>query len=281
MDRRCLDLGGIEMSIAEAGVCQRPFLLLHGFTGAKEDFTDWLDPLAGAGWHAVAPDQRGHGASSKPASEDDYSFEILAHDALRLLDALGWERAALLGHSMGGMVAQFVAHEAPERLDALVLMDTDHGPIEGLDPELVDVAVSIVRDRGMEGLAEIMANRESPLDSPAHRRLLADRPGYAEFEDRKFRATSPALYAAMAPRFAGTGDRLEELESLPPSLPALVIVGVQDGPLVGSSERMAAAIPGGSLAVVPDAGHSPQFENPDAWWRTLSAFLESVGTASA
>ncbi|HUY66077.1 MAG TPA: alpha/beta hydrolase [Acidimicrobiales bacterium] len=281
MDRRRLNLGDIEISIAEAGVGQRPFLLLHGFTGAKEDFTDWLDPLAGAGWHAVAPDLRGHGASSKPASEDAYSFEILAHDALRLLDALGWERAALLGHSMGGMVAQFVAHEAPERLDALVLMDTDHGPIQGLDPQLVDAAVSIVRDRGMESLAEIMAGVESPLDSPAHQRALADRPGHAEFEDRKFRSTSPALYAAMAPRFAGTGDRLEELEALPPSLPALVIVGEQDGPLVGSSERMAAAIPGGSLAVIPDAGHSPQFENPDAWWRTLSAFLESVETAIA
>jgi pimeloyl-ACP methyl ester carboxylesterase len=282
MDQRSIDLGDIEVSIAEAGVGQRPFLLLHGFTGAKEDFTDWLEPLAGAGWHAVAPDLRGHGASSKPASEEAYSFEILAHDALRLIDALRWERLTLLGHSMGGMVAQFVAHEASERLDALVLMDTDHGPIQGLDPQLVEAAVSIVRNQGMGSLAEILANSESPLDSPAHKRLLADRPGYAEFEDHKFRATSPALYAAMAPTFAGTGDRLEELKSLPPSLPALVIVGEQDGPLVGSSERMAAAIPGGSLVVIPDAGHSPQFENPDAWWKALSIFLaESVAPAGA
>jgi pimeloyl-ACP methyl ester carboxylesterase len=281
MDQRSIDLGDIELSIAEAGVGQRPFLLLHGFTGAKEDFTDWLDPLAGAGWHAVAPDLRGHGASSKPTAEAAYSFEILAHDVLRLIDALGWRRLSLLGHSMGGMVAQFVAHEASGRLDALVLMDTDHGPIEGLDPQLVEAAVSIVRTRGMGSLAEVMASRENPLDSPAHKRLLADRPGYAEFEDRKFRATSPALYAAMAPKFGGTGDRLKELKSLPPSLPVLVIVGEQDGPLVGSSERMAAAIPGGSLAVIPDAGHSPQFEGPDAWWKALSTFLaESVAPAA-
>ena len=282
MDQRSIDLGDIEVSIAEAGLGQRPFLLLHGFTGAKEDFTDWLDPLAGAGWHAVAPDLRGHGASSKPESEDAYSFEILAHDALRLTDALGWERFAVLGHSMGGMVAQFVAHQAPERFDALVLMDTDHGPIEGLDPQLVEAAVSIVRTQGMGSLAEIMANSESLLDSPAHKRLLAGRAGYAEFEDRKFRATSPALFAAMAPAFAGTGDRLEELRSLPASLPTLVIVGEQDGPLISSSERMAATIPGGSLAVIPDAGHSPQFESPDAWWKALSTFLaESVAPAGA
>lgn len=107
MDLRTVDLGDVELSIAEAGVGQRPLLLLHGFTGAKEDFTDWLDRLAASGWHAVAPDHRGHGASSKPTSEDAYSFEIFANDAERLIDALEWRRLVLVGHSMGGMVAQF------------------------------------------------------------------------------------------------------------------------------------------------------------------------------
>jgi 3-oxoadipate enol-lactonase len=282
VDQRIIDLGDVELSIAEAGAGQRPFLLLHGFTGAKEDFTDWLDPLAGAGWHAVAPDHRGHGASSKPSSEDAYSFEILADDAVRLIDALGWQRFALLGHSMGGMVAQFIVHGTPERLRALVLMDTDHGPVQGLDPLLVEGAVSIVRTQGIDALADILAESESPLDTPAHKHLLARQPGYAEFEDRKLRATSPALYAAMAPAFVRTGDRLDELKRLPPSLSTLVIVGEQDRPFVGSSERMAAAIPGGSLAVIPDAGHSPQFENPEAWWNVLSTFLaEVISTADA
>lgn len=145
MDQRTIHLGDVKLSIAEAGAGQRPLLLLHGFTGAKEDFTDWLDPLAGAGWHAVAPDHRGHGTSSKPTSEDDYSFELLADDAGRLVDALGWNRFALLGYSMGGMVAQFIALGVPERIDALVLMDTGHGPVQNLDPQLVEAAVSIVR----------------------------------------------------------------------------------------------------------------------------------------
>ena len=174
MEERTVDLGDVELSIAEAGSGQRPLLLLHGFTGAKEDFTEWLDPLADAGWHAVAPDHRGHGASSKPSSEDAYSFEILADDATRLVDALGWERFGLLGHSMGGMVAQFIAVDRPDRLDALVLMDTGHGPIEGLDPELVEAAVAIVRTRGIDDLVDILATRTSPLESPAHRRLLIE-----------------------------------------------------------------------------------------------------------
>jgi pimeloyl-ACP methyl ester carboxylesterase len=280
MDQRTIDVGDIQLSIAEAGAGQRPLLLLHGFTGAKEDFTDWLDPLAGAGWHAVAPDHRGHGASSKPASEDAYSFEILSADAVRLVDALGWDRFALLGHSMGGMVAQFVAHRAPERLDALILMDTGHGPVEGLDPQLVEAAVSIVRTQGIDALADLLAGMDSPLDSPAHKQLLVDRPDVAEFEDRKFRATSPALYAAMAPAFVRATDRLDELEALPSALPVLVMVGDQDQPFIGPSERMTAAIPGGSLAVIPDAGHSPQFENPAAWWDALSAFLAEVASTT-
>lgn len=205
-----------------------------------------------------------------------YSFQILADDAIRLVDALGWERFGLLGHSMGGMVAQFVAVDRPDRLDALVLMDTGHGPVVELDPAMVEAAVAIVRSRGIDGLADIVAATESPLESPAHRRLLLERPGYAEFGDRKFRATSPALYAAMAPAFIAGPDRLARLKTLPESLPALVMVGEQDRPFVGPAERMAAAIPGGSLAVIPDAGHSPQFENPDRWWAALSGFLAQV-----
>ncbi len=71
---RLVNLGDVQLSIAEAGAGQRRLLLVHGFTGAKEDFTSWLDRLAGLGWHAVAPDLRGHGASSKPAEESAYSF---------------------------------------------------------------------------------------------------------------------------------------------------------------------------------------------------------------
>ncbi len=280
MNRRTVDVGGIELSMAEAGAGQHPILILHGFAGAKEDFTDWLDPLAGLGWHAVAPDHRGHGSSAKPGSEDAYSFEILADDALGLADALGWPRFSLLGHSMGGMVAQYVACRSPGRLDGLVLMDTDHGPIRALDPQAVEAAVSIVRSRGIDALADLAAGHESPLETPAHRRVIEERPGYAAFGDRKLRATSPALYAAMAPVFLGTDDRLDRLRSLPSSLPTLVMVGEQDGPLVGPSQRMAEAIPGGRLAVIPDAGHSPQFENPGAWWGVLSPFLDEVVRAA-
>ena len=141
---------------------------------------------------------------------------------------------------------------------------------------MVEAAVAIVRSRGIDGLADIVAAAESPLESPAHRRLLLERPGYAEFGDRKFRATSPALYAAMAPAFIAGPDRLARLKTLPESLPALVMVGEQDGRSWARQNGWPRPSPGASLAVIPDAGHSPQFENPDRWWAALSGFLAQV-----
>jgi pimeloyl-ACP methyl ester carboxylesterase len=232
--------------------------------------------LAAAGWHAVAPDHRGHGSSTKPDSDDAYSFSILADDSLALAGALGWERFALLGHSMGGMVAQLMAIAAPERLTGLVLMDTGHGPVKGLDPAMVATAVAIVRDRGMDGLVDLLVEHASPLETPAHRRVLADRPDYAAFGERKMRATSPHLYAAMSTAFVECPDRLDDLRTLPASLPTLVMVGDQDIPFIGPSERMAAAIANAVLEVIPDAGHSPQFENPKGWWSALSTFLDGI-----
>jgi pimeloyl-ACP methyl ester carboxylesterase len=253
----------------------QPLLLLHGFTGAKEDFSQYCDRLAESGWHAVAPDQRGHGESSKPGSDSDYSIGILATDALSLADTLGWDRFVLLGHSMGGYIAQEIAFEAPERLKGLILMDTGHvGP--RLDRALVEAAVAVVRTRGIETLAEMLVGRESPLDTPAHRRLIAEDPGYAEFDGRKLRATSPHLYAALATELPNAPDSLERLADLPEDLPVLVVVGEQDTPFLEDSRRMAGAIPRARLAVIPDAGHSPQFENPEGWYEAVSGFLAEI-----
>ena len=280
MTERHVIVGDLSLSIAEAGAGQSPLLLVHGFTGAKEDFTPWLYRLAVSGWHVVAPDLRGHGLSAKPADEAAYSFEIMADDMLGLADALGWERFVLLGHSMGGMVAQFMACKAPARLDGLILMDTAHGPLRNLDPELVDAAVAIVRSQGMDALASILAERQGPLETAAHRRLIDGQTGYAEFCDRKLRATAPALYASMAPAFISTPDRLDSLRALPESLPVLVIAGELDEPFLGPSKRMAVGVGKAALEIIPDAGHCPQFENAEAWWQALSGFLASAALTS-
>ncbi len=275
MEVRQAELGGIRLEVAESGAGGRPLMLVHGFTGAKEDFTPWLDRLAAAGWHAVAPDLRGHGGSAKPASEDAYSLPVMAEDTSGLADALGWDRFVLLGHSMGGMVAQLVAIREASRLDGLVLMDTGHGPVSGLDPAMVEAAVGVVRSRGIDALADLVAGRPSPLDTPSHRRLLETEPGYAAFCERKLRSTSAAMYAAVAPYFVVAEDRLAALAALLSAPPALVMVGEEDEPFLEPSRRMAEAL-GATLAVLPGAGHSPQFENPEAWWAALTGFLSGL-----
>ena len=277
VSERAITVGDVKLTIAEAGAGQRALMLVHGFTGAKEDFTHWLDQLAAAGWHAVAPDLRGHGASDKPADESAYSFELFAADCLGLADALGWDQFVLLGHSMGGMIAQFMALAAANRLNGLVLMDTAHGALDNLDPELVQAAVGIVRDQGIDALADILADNDGPLVTPAHRRLLEERAGYREFEDGKFRAVSPSMYAGMAPVFRQAPDRLDQLRlAVADALPVLVIVGAQDEPFIRHSQRLAESLGDSTLAVIPDAGHCPQFENADAWWQALSGFLATI-----
>ncbi len=281
MNERTLEVEGhggpISIALAEAGAGGRPLLLVHGFTGAKEDFTDHLEPLAELGWHAVAPDQRGHGASAKPDDESAYSFEAYAADLFGLLDALGWDRCVALGHSMGGMVVQTAILDRPERFEALVLMDTSHRGLK-VDEGLVELGVAIAR---AEGIAAVMAAQdalgpEDALGTGPHQRLLDTREGYKEFGARKMLASSPAMYAAMLQSItaATAVDRLPDLPRI--AVPTLVLVGEEDRPFRKPSERMAEAIPGAELVVLPDGGHSPQFEATDLWWKALSDFLARV-----
>jgi 3-oxoadipate enol-lactonase len=277
MQLRRVEAGGLPFEIAEAGAAnERRVLLLHGFTGAKDDFVDAVDRLADMGWHAVAPDLRGHGNSAHPESEDAYDLELFADDVWALVDALEWpDPFVLFGHSMGGMVAQVAAVREPSRLRGLVLMDTSHGPPEGVDGSLMDLGVAVAREQGMQVLLDLQAEHAAPLDTPAALRVRAERPRWEEFERRKFLAASAAMWAAMAPQMLNQADRLDTLATL--SVPTLVIVGEQDQPFLGPSRRMAKTISGARLAVIPDAGHSPQFENTDAWWDALTSFLEEVG----
>ncbi|HEX5616710.1 MAG TPA: alpha/beta fold hydrolase [Acidimicrobiia bacterium] len=247
-------------------------LLVHGFGGAKEDFADHLDALART--HTVATfDHRGHGESGKPDDLGAYSFDRLRTDALAVADACGFGRFRLLGHSMGGMVVRRLAIDAPDRIEALVLMDTCPGPIPGFDTELLEFAALTAINDGKDTLKELL-DAAAVLDSPAYQRVLVNRPGYQEFQDAKWAALSPIMWAAMVRAIGYQPDDLDALRSV--ECPTLVLVGEQDTTLVGPSRAMAEAIPGARLVVIADAGHSPQFEAPDAWFAALDGFLASL-----
>ena len=271
---RVVELGEVDLVITEAGSGGRPLLLVHGYTGARNDFADFVEPLAERGWHVVAPDLRGHGDSSKPAEEGAYSLAQFSTDLIGLADALGWERFVLLGHSMGGMVAQVLVVDRPERVQALVLMDTGHGAVP-VDPALVELGVAAARDQGMGFIADVLAIMEDdPLATDAYRRKVAEDPAYRERGDANLRASSPAMYAAMIQALTADDDRLDSLAAV--SVPTLVLVGEQDAPFLDPSRRMAETIAGARLVVLPDGGHSPQFEAPEAWWAAFCGFLAEL-----
>ena len=276
MQTRTVDLGAVSLQVVEAGEGGRPVLLVHGFTADSGEVAGVLGPLAERGWHAVAPDLRGHGRSDHPTDPADYSFELMAADVVALADHLSWERFALVGHSMGGAVAQHVALDRPERLTALVLASTFHGPVAGITMELVELGRWVVRESGMTGLAEALAARraENPDSIAAFERLQEARPGFAEQSRALLEATSPDMWMALAPRFVAQEDRLDRLAKV--GVPTAVIVGELDSTMLGDCRRLAATIPGATLTVIPDAGHVPQLEQPDAWWDALSGFLDRL-----
>jgi pimeloyl-ACP methyl ester carboxylesterase len=101
-------------------------LLLHGFPQTSFSWRNQLDALAAAGYHAVAPDQRGYSPGARPADVGEYRVERLVADVLGFADALGVERFHLVGHDWGGAVAWQVAGRHPERLRTLTSLSTPH-----------------------------------------------------------------------------------------------------------------------------------------------------------
>jgi 3-oxoadipate enol-lactonase len=267
---------GVALEVTDAG-SGPALVLVHGFGGAKEDFADHIEVLAER-YRVITLDHRGHGESDGPTELDAYSLDRMAADVLGVADALGIDGFLLLGHSMGGMVARRVVLAHPARIDALVLMDTSPGPIANIDPDMLEAAATVMLDEGKDVLKPLL-DAAATLETPAHQRLIAERPGFQQFEDAKWEALSGVMWAAMAREFAHQPDQLPLLAGV--RCPTLVIVGDQDESFIEPSRGMAAAIPGAELVVVPDAGHSPQFENPRVWLEALEGFLARVERATA
>jgi pimeloyl-ACP methyl ester carboxylesterase len=112
------------------------------------------------------------------------------------------------------------------------------------------------------------------LGTPAYERLLADRPGFAEYVDAKWARLVPAMWSALAPAIAREPDATHEIRSI--VCPVLVIVGALDAVFLDASMAIAGAAPDARLVVVPDAGHHPHLENPEAWFAALATFLDGL-----
>jgi pimeloyl-ACP methyl ester carboxylesterase len=275
-----VQVGAIEIEYEEHGDGGRPFVLVHGFTGSRDDWREVLPRLAARG-RTLAPDLRGHGGSSNPGESAAYSLDQLVADVAGLLDTLELPRIDLLGHSMGGMVALRLALDQPERVASLVLMDTAAEPIAEGARRFFEVAAKIAREQGMARLFEVARSAaERDPNRAASVNRCVERMGAETFWARiraKHLAMDPEAFATLGPMLAdhqGVADRLGEIRC-----PTTVLVGEDDRAFLKPAEVLARAIPGARHVVIEGAAHSPQLENQEAWLAAVLAHLERARAA--
>ena len=128
-----VDANGLRMAVFEQG--QGPaVILLHGFPELAFSWRHQLPALAGAGFRAIAPDQRGYGRTTVPPNVSDYRVSELIADLHGLLDALDLESATFVGHDWGALVLWQMAMLAPERIDKLIILNIPHFPRLPVEP---------------------------------------------------------------------------------------------------------------------------------------------------
>jgi pimeloyl-ACP methyl ester carboxylesterase len=251
---------GIRLAYVELGDPRgTPVLLLHGYTDSSRVWTILAPQLTRH--RLIIPDQRGHGASDAPAC--CYAMSQLAEDARLLLDALGIERAAVAGHSMGSMVAQVLAAEHPERVTRIALIGS----------------TALVAVRRGEGLwNDIMALREPIASNAEFLRLWGPQssptPVDAEmvrWYEPEIAATPPHVWRAVMRELAWVplGRHAADVRA-----PVLILSGGRDELFPAEHHRaLVAAYPRAQAHVFPDLGHNLILERPHEVGPVLARFL--------
>jgi len=122
-----VETNGVSLHVARAGPEDGPLvILLHGFPEFWYGWRSQIGPLAGAGYRVWVPDQRGYNLSDKPSPVAAYALDTLTADVIGLIDAAGRERATLIGHDWGGIVAWWAALRHPDRLERVAVLNAPH-----------------------------------------------------------------------------------------------------------------------------------------------------------
>jgi len=114
-----VDTNGVQLAVHETGR-GRPVVLCHGFPELAYSWRHQMSPLAAAGYHVIAPDQRGYAGSSRPDAVADYDIEHLSGDLAGLLDHYGYDRAVFVGHDWGAIVVWGLALLHPDRVAGVI-----------------------------------------------------------------------------------------------------------------------------------------------------------------
>jgi pimeloyl-ACP methyl ester carboxylesterase len=315
---RLIDTNGVRLRTLESGRRGDPLVILaHGFPELSYSWRHQIPALAAAGYHVLAPDQRGYGGSSRPAAIDAYNIVELTSDLVGLLDDVGAERAAVVGHDWGSIVAWTMPLLHPGRVAAVAGLAGPPTPRPSKPP------TAGWRRRFGENFFYILYFQEPGVADadlardPAvtMRRTLAGRlPNHAEAA--YMAQPGPAGYVERLPEpaalphwlsereldhyvqeFARTGftgalnwyrnfDRNWELTADPPAdtitVPALFLAGTDDPVLsFAPTDRYAKVVRGPYRQVlIGDAGHWIQQEKPAEVNRELLAFLAEATSST-
>jgi pimeloyl-ACP methyl ester carboxylesterase len=253
------------LAVTEAGAGP-PLVLLHGLFGAGQNWGGIRSVLARR-FRVLTPDLRNHGASPRAP---DMSYAAMAEDVVDMLDAAGIDRAAVLGHSMGGKVAMALALAHPGRVERLVVAD-----------------IAPVRYRpALRGY--VAAMRAIPLRAGLARReadaMLAatiPEPGIRAFLLQNLRfETDPPAWRLGLDEIAAAMPVIEDFAAPPGARfdgPVLVMAGETSGYIRAEHhDAFGALFPALRFATVPGAGHWVHAENPSGFLALLQPFLEGA-----
>src|SRR5262245_15864285 len=231
-------------------------LLTHGFSSTGRAWDEQHRALDR--YRVISWDMRGHGETESPNDPSRYSHDLTVADMRGLLQHLGIERAVVGGLSLGGTMSLAFYRRYPEMVRALVICDSGPGY------------------RNADARAEWNRRAEARAADLETRGLDALQAGSRDMREaaRRHRSAQGLAHAArgmLSQRDAGIIDSLPEVR-----VPTLVIVGDQDAPFIAPCEYMAKKIPGAQLAVIKDAGHSSNLDQPEAFNRVLLGFLDAL-----
>ena len=252
------------------GVPDAPTIVFgHGLLFSGWMFTAQIEALRST-YRCIAIDWRGQGASP-PADDGRYDMDTLTDDALALLDHLGLDRVHWVGLSMGGFVGQRIAARHPQRLLSLTLIETSPDREErfaAIQDKVLTVVYRLV------GIRPVRRSVEKIMLGPVFRKDPANRPVVDEWFDQLARADRRGMRGAIL-AVANRKGVYDEIGSI--TAPTLVVCGVDDVPTpVAKARRIADAVAGARLELVPECGHSSSIEQPARITELISAFIGSV-----
>ncbi|WP_285731448.1 alpha/beta hydrolase [Nocardiopsis sp. ATB16-24] len=260
-----------------------PALLVHGFTGSKEDFIALFQSLAQAGREVVAIDLPGNHESPGPESlppvpgvrRPDYRLPSLGAVVAEVLEQVGEGGPVhLLGHSFGGLVCREAALTATAPPASLTLMCSGPGALSGPG---AGTAGNLIAAVSMNPTAERLRQLwEEQFDAVARSRTT--RPEIHDFLRRRLLSSSAVGLMHMAEELVSAPDRVDELARV--DMPTLVLYGENDDAWSPREQDRMAERLGARRLVVPGAGHSPNVEAPETTASALTSFwneAESVG----